>query len=175
MSDEQLPTAMPEASAPDSAATIAELENKLRDAEARVLRAHAELENFRRRTRREQDEQLKYAALPLISGLIEVVDNLARALAAAEAQSGQGLTDGVRLVQTQLEQLLRQQGCQRIVSVDAPFDPNVHSALQMRPSDHVPANTVIEETRSGFQLHDRVVRPAQVIVSTGKTPAANVR
>ncbi len=151
----------------DSASLVAEYELKLQEAEGRALRVHADLENFRRRTRREMDEQLKFASLPLFSGLIEVVDNLARALSASDGQSGQGLVNGVRMVQLQLEKTLENNGCKRIVSVNASFDPNIHSALQMQASDTVPANTVISETRSGYQLHDRVVRPAHVIVSTG--------
>lgn len=157
-------------SAPDPAAITADYEQKLQESEARVLRVQAEMENFRRRTRREMDEQLKYASLPLISGIIEVVDNLTRALSAAESQSGTALVDGVRMVQNQLEQTLEKNGCKRIVSVNAPFDPNIHSALQMQASDSVPANIVIAETRSGYQLYDRVVRPALVIISTGPVP-----
>ena len=153
----------------DPAATIADYERRLQEAEGRSLRVQADLENFRRRTRRETDEQLKYAALPLLSDLIEVVDNLARALSAAETQPGQALVDGVRMVQSQLEQVLEKNGCRRIASLNTIFDPHVHSALEMRASDTVPANTIIAETRSGYQLHDRVVRPAHVIVSTGPT------
>ncbi len=154
--------------AKDSASVVAEYELKLQEAEGRALRVHADLENFRRRTRREMDDQLKYASMPLFSGLIEVVDNLARALSASESQTGQGLVNGVRMVQIQLEKTLEINGCKRIVSVNAPFDPNIHSALQMQASETVPANTVISETRSGYQLHDRVVRPAHVVVSTGR-------
>jgi molecular chaperone GrpE len=151
----------------DAAAIAADYEQKLQDAEARALRSHAELENFRRRTRRDLDEQLKYASLPLINGVIEVVDNLTRALSAAESESSSSLVNGVRMVQSQLEQVLEKHGCKRIPTVNMPFDPNHHSALQMQASDTIPANTVVSETRSGYALHDRVVRPALVIVSTG--------
>ena len=150
----------------DHAAIVADYERRLQDAETRALRIQADQENFRRRSRRELDDQLKYAALPLITDLIEVVDNLARALSAAEDQSD-ALVSGVRMVQSQLEQVLEKNGCRRIATLHMVFDPNVHSALEMRASDTVPPNTIIEETRSGYQLHDRVVRPAHVIVSTG--------
>lgn len=136
-------------------------------AEEKVMRAHAELENFRRRSRRETAEQLKYANLPLVSDLLEIVDNLSRALATAEADSNPSLVEGVRLVQTQLDQVLEKHGCKRIQSTGQPFDPHLHSAIQMQASAEVPANHVLIETRSGFLLHDRVVRPAEVIVSTG--------
>lgn len=151
----------------DSAGLIADFEKRIQEAEGRALRVQAELENFRRRTRREMDDQLKFASLPLIHDLIEVVDNLSRALSAAETESGQPLVEGVRMVQNQLEQLLEKNGCQRIAAVNQLFDPHLHAALEMRPSEEVPANVVIAETRSGFRMHDRVVRPAQVVVSTG--------
>ncbi len=151
----------------DPSAAIVDYERRLQEAETRALRIQADQENFRRRTRRELDDQLKYAALPLMTDLIEVVDNLARALSAAEGQSGDALVSGVRMVQTQLEQMLEKNGCRRIATLNMVFDPNVHSALEMRVSDTVPPSTIIEETRSGYQLHDRVVRPAHVIVSTG--------
>lgn len=151
----------------DPAAALADCERRVQEAESRALRVHADLENFRRRTRREFEDQLKFASLPLINDLIEVVDNLARATSAADPQSDSSLVNGVRMVQTQLEQVLEKYGCRRIATLNMVFDPNVHSALEMRASDSVPANHVIAETRSGYQLHDRVVRPAHVIVSTG--------
>jgi molecular chaperone GrpE len=140
---------------------------RLHEAEARALRLQADLENFRRRTRRELEDQLKFASLPLITDLIEVVDNLSRALAAADGESGQALVEGVRMVLIQLEQVLAKNGCRRIPSIHMAFDPNIHSAAEMRFSETVPANIVIAETRSGYQLHDRVVRPAHVVVSKG--------
>lgn len=150
----------------DPVATIADYEQRLQEAENRSLRSQAELENFRRRTRREMDEQLKYATLPLITDLLDVIDNFNRALSAGEASGDQGLLDGLRMVRTQLEQVLEKHGCRRIPALNLPFDPNVHSAVEMKPSD-APANTVIAEARVGYMLHDRVVRPAHVAVSTG--------
>jgi molecular chaperone GrpE len=159
-----------ESAAAESSATV-DHERKLKDAENRALRLQAELENFRRRARREADEQLKYAAIPLLSDLIEVADNLRRALSAAEADTGEALHQGVQMVQHQLEQVLERHGCKRIAAEGSPFDPHFHAAVRMEPSRTVPANTIIAETRSGYMLYDRVVRPADVIVSTGPRTA----
>ena len=156
---------------PEVAATPADeqadWQQRLHDAEKRALQSQAELENFRRRQRRESDELLKYASLNLIADLLDVSDNLARALASADEGSAQAVVAGVRMVQTQLAHVLEKHGCRRIDSVGQPFDPNVHSAILMQPSDTAPANTVAAETRGGYRLHDRVVRPAEVVVSTG--------
>jgi molecular chaperone GrpE len=149
------------------ASEASELHHQLQEAEARALRLQADLENFRRRTRKEAEDQIKYAALPLITDLLEVVDNLTRALAAADSESGNALVEGVRMVLLQLEQVLEKNGCRRIPSIHMAFDPNIHSAAHMQFSETVPANIVIAEARSGYQLYDRVVRPAHVVVSKG--------
>jgi len=71
------------------------------------------------------------------------------------------------MVATQITKVLEDHGCKRIDAVGQPFDPNLHQALQMQASDEHPANTVMQDLRSGFQLHDRLIRPTQVFVSTG--------
>ena len=153
---------------PGSAPTIEGLQAQLADAEKRILIAHADLENFRRRNRREMQDQVRYASLGLMSEILEAVDNLKRAAESYEAEpNGDGLVEGVKLVGQQLDTILENNGCKKIQSVGEAFDPNLHQAIQMQPSDEHPANTVSMEMRSGFQLHDRVVRPSQVFVSTG--------
>ena len=81
--------------------------------------------------------------------------------------SGDGLNDGVKMVATQMATILEKHGCKKIEAVGAAYDPNLHQALQMQPSEEYEANTVMMDLRSGFQLHDRVLRPSQVFVSTG--------
>jgi molecular chaperone GrpE len=160
------------AAAGDSPQRLDDYQHKLDEAEGRVLRAQAELENFRRRARREAEDQLKYSSMPLMSDLVEVVDNLDRAIAAADNSSAPGIVDGIKMVQAQLEMVLEKHGCRRInARPDTEFDPHLHSALNMQPSNDIAANHILQESRSGFQLHDRVVRPAQVIVSTGPQPS----
>ena len=148
--------------------SIESLKDQLAEMEKAALRYQADLENFRKRTRTQMDEQIKYASLPLLTELIESVDNLNRATESAETEGeGSGLLQGVTMVATQLSSLMEKHGCKAIKSVGQPFDPNFHQAVQMQPSDEFPANTVMHEIRSGFKLHDRVIRPAQVFVSTG--------
>lgn len=144
---------------------------QLQEANDKALRYQAELDNFRRRTRREMEEQLKYACLPLINDLLEVQDNLQRALEAAADQANSGLAQGVQMVAMQLSQLLNAKGCHQIETVGCNFDPNAHQAAQMVHHEDVPVNQIIQELRAGYRLHDRVIRPAQVVISKGPNSA----
>ncbi len=147
---------------------VEQLKAQLAEAEKRTLLAQADLENFRRRTRRDTQDQLKYASVPLMNELLEVIDNLDRAIAAHESDApGEGLLEGVKLVAQQIATILENKGCKKIEAIGQPFDPNLHQAVQMQPSNEYDANTVMQELRTGFQLHDRVIRPSQVFVSTG--------
>lgn len=151
-------------------APAANLEEQLR-AEIRSwnekwLRTEAEMENLRRRTRRELEENAKFANQRLMVDLMEVVDNLHRALGVANQATADSLVAGVQMVSHQFEEVLKRHGCQRITTVGETFDPNIHEALQMVPSDS-PAGAVVQEVRSGYRLHDRLIRPAQVIVAAG--------
>ena len=147
---------------------VTALKEQLADAEKRVLMAHADLDNFRRRNLRETQEQIKYAPSKLMTEILEAVDNLGRAVESYEKdQSGEGLNNGVKMVATQIQTILEKHGCKKIEAVGQPYDPNFHQALQMQPSEEFESNTVMMDLRSGFQLHDRVLRPSQVFVSTG--------
>ncbi len=130
------------------------------------LRAQAELQNYRKRVQKEADELRQYQALPLGRDLLPALDNLHRALSAAEASKDvEKLVEGLRLVVKQIESAL---GRHQIVAIDAagkPFDPNLHQAVQQVPTDAHPPMTVVHEVERGFTLKDRVVRPATVIVA----------
>ncbi len=144
------------------------LEQQVAELRDRELKAQAELENFRRRILRDVDLQLKFAAMPLVHDLLDVVDNLHRATEPnANSAGGEGVIAGVKLVQNQLATVLAKYHCTPIESVGKPFDPNIHQAIAQQPSDTYPAGTVMLETSLGFMMHDRVVRPSMVIVSTG--------
>lgn len=167
---------------------VAELEQAVREANDRALRSHAELENFRKRSQRELVDERKYAIVPFAKDLLAVVDNLERAIEAANKQIARlsetqtrsvsegatsnditHLLDGVKLVATQLETILKEHGAVRIDTVGTPFDPNFHQAIAQEASDEHPAGTITRAAQSGYKLHDRVIRPAQVFVSTGPT------
>ena len=134
----------------------------------RNLRLRADLENVRSRASRELADTVRYAALPMARDLLPVLDNVDRAIAAAERSGESGpLVDGIRLMRQQLATLLEQYQCQEIAALGQPFDPQFHAAILQQPSADVPADHVSMVTQSGYRLHDRVVRPAQVIVSSG--------
>lgn len=134
----------------------------------RVLRLQAEMENLRSRTAREINEERRYAALPLMRDLLPALDNIDRAIESAE-QSGEaaGLLEGFKLVRQQIITILNQHNCQEIEALGEPFDPQIHEAILQQPSDEQPANYVLMVTEIGYLLHDRVVRPAKVIISSG--------
>jgi len=149
-----------------SDATLEDLQVQLAEAEKRVLMAQADLENFRRRTRQNAQEQIKYASLALMNEIVESVDNLKRAVEAHQNDpDGTGLAEGVKLVAQQISNALANHGCNKIEAEGQPFDPTFHQAVTMQASDTLPPNTVLQELRPGFLLHDRVIRPSQVIVS----------
>ncbi len=152
----------------DTDVTIESLQAQLAEAEKRILMAHADLENFRRRTRRDMEERIRYAPIGLIGELLDSVDNLNRAIESYETDpNGDGLVEGVKMVAQQIRTILENHGCKKIESVGHPFDPTLHQAVQMQASDDYGPNIVMMDMRPGFQLHDRVIRPAQVFVSTG--------
>ena len=160
-------------------AACAEGEDKPSDLEAelaaekdRLLRLQAEMQNLRNRQSREIADERRYAPLPLLRDLLPVVDNIDRAVEAAEQQGeAASLLEGFKLVRQLLVGILEQHDCQPIDALGEPFDPQVHEAILKQPSDEHPADHVSLVTQQGYQLHDRVVRPSQVIVSAGPPKA----
>src|SRR6476659_1980893 len=141
---------------------------ELAAADERLLRLQAEMQNLRNRTSREIADERKYAALPMLRDLLPVVDNIDRAIEAAEkAGEAENLLAGFRLVKQQLHTLLGRHECEPIAAEGEVFDPTFHQAILQQPSAEVPAGNVMMVTQPGYKLHDRVVRPAQVIVSSG--------
>jgi molecular chaperone GrpE len=155
-----------EQSAAAQASPLESLRAELEEAKDRALRMQAELENYRKRAARELQEERRYAGLPLIRDLLPVLDNMNRAVEAAEkSHDPAGLLEGLKMVAGQLEEVFQRHHCNQIEALHEPFNPHLHEAISQQPSDDHPAGTVMLVTRSGFQLHDRVVRPSQVIVS----------
>jgi molecular chaperone GrpE len=116
------------------------------------------------------EQQLKYASVPLVTDLLEVLDNLNRAVDSAVPGAGSdGLVAGVKMVQQQFVNVLSKHHCKQIPGVGQPFDPNVHQAISQMPSSQYPAGSVMIEHSVGYAMHDRVVRPSMVVVSTGSS------
>jgi len=159
--------------AADRTPTLADLQQAVIAADDRALRAQAELDNFRKRMFRQLDEERKYAPLPVIRDVLSVVDNLDRAIAAAERNhDAEALFQGVKLVAQQLATVLQQHQCTPIEAKGQTFDPHIHEAISHMPSDDFPPGTVVDVAQTGYRLHDRVVRPSQVLVSAGPAPAS---
>ena len=134
----------------------------------RLQRLAAEFDNFRKRAAREQGEMLARANERLVKELLPVLDDLGRALDAAEEHEEAALEEGVRLVHRSLASLLEQEGLAEI-ETDGPFDPHVHEALLTQPSE-LEEGSVLQVIQKGYRLGERVLRPARVVVSAG-TPA----
>ena len=136
-------------------------------ADKRVLMAQAEAENFRKRMRRDFEDQLKFASVPVVTDILLVRDNLIRAIeAAGDSPEVAGLRDGVAMVAKQLDDALAKHAIRQIPAEGELFDPNFHEAISQMPGDG-PEGTVAHVAVTGFQMHDRVIRPSQVVVSTG--------
>lgn len=162
------PETIDAAAAKASRSTTSDAAAELAAQSERLLRLQAEMQNLRNRTAREIADERKYAALPILTDLLPVVDNIDRAIEAAEkAGEAENLLAGFRLVKQQLHAILTRQECEPIAAEGEVFDPNIHQAILHQPSAEVPAGNVIMVTQVGYKMHDRVVRPAQVIVSAG--------
>lgn len=157
----------------DSAATVLDDLEKLRArAEERdqflalLQRTQADFENYQKRNQREREQERRYQHRALAFDLLPAIDNLERALAAAQQSGETGtLVDGVRMVHTQLLDAFKRHGITRIEALGQQFDPNLHQAMMQQPAPDKPANTVLQVLEHGYMLHDRVLRPARVIVS----------
>lgn len=145
---------------------------KLRESEQRVLRVQADLENFRKRAVRDREDAIKYATTRLISDLLPVIDNLQRATQSQDGEApSEGIMAGVNMVVQQLNAVLAQHNC-NVIRDEGEFDPNLHEAILQQPNNEVEAGQIIMATQTGYKLHDRVLRPTQVIVSKGSESGA---
>jgi molecular chaperone GrpE len=130
----------------------------------RLLRLAADFENYKKRAAREREEYVALANARLLAELLPVLDDLERALAAAEQHEEAQLEEGVRLVHRALAALLERHGVTAI-ETDGKFDPHVHEALLAQPSEEAESGSVLNVVQKGYKLGERVVRPARVIVA----------
>ena len=133
-----------------------------------ALRSQADFENYKKRAAREKEEAVKYANRSLLEKLVGIVDNFELGLEAAKGEGEQSpVYSGMTLVLKQLNDFLAENGLQAIDSEGKTFDPNLHEAIVHEPSDQVPEGLVLRQTRRGYRLKDRLLRPAKVVVSSG--------
>jgi len=149
------------------------VERGMKAADDRYLRLCAEFENYKRRSAREMDKFKKFANESLIKEILSVVDNLERAVNSAndDEWANSDLTQGVALSIKDLEKVLGKHGVKPIEAIGKAFDPVFHEAVIMQETDKYPENKVINELQKGYLIHDRLLRPAKVVVSkTNKNP-----
>jgi len=155
-----------DATAPSEASAKDEELKSLND---KYLRLAAEFDNYKRLAQRDQRDQIRFG-----KELLPVVDNLERAIKAAKgSKSAEGLVQGVDLTLKQLQGVLGKFGVQSIPTMGQPFDPTGHQAVASVPSTQVPDQHVVEEFQRGYRLHDRILRPAMVTVSSGEGASKN--
>lgn len=161
------------AAAPEGTVDLAALQAEYLAMKDQLLRAVAETENTRRRLTRERDETAKYAASAFAKEMLDVADNLHRALAAipAEALAGdealKSLHEGVSATERQLDAAFTRQHIKRIWPEGEKFDSNLHQAMFEVPGTPQPAGTVVQVLQAGYVMHDRLLRPALVGVAKG--------
>jgi len=138
---------------------------------ADLQRLAAEFENYRKRAARDQERLVAHAHERLVRELLPILDDLERALEAAERHEEAALVDGVRLVERSLRRALEKEGLTEIEAEGA-FDPHVHEAMLSLPTDDAEPGAVVEVVQRGYRMGDKVVRPARVIVAAEAQPEA---
>jgi molecular chaperone GrpE len=142
-----------------------DLSAELAQAEDRYKRALADLDNYRKRSARDLQRRIDESTDALLLDWLEALDSVERAL---RMEPQNPLFDGLRAVLAQMDAILERQGVQRIGAAGERFDPERHEAVGVRQTTELPDRTVVEVVRSGFARGDRVLRPAQVIVSDAR-------
>lgn len=147
----------------DPAPDIDRMEREIADLRDRSARTLADFDNYRKRAERERQEIRRFALMEPLRDLLEVVDNLERAVAAAG--SADDLKQGVEMTLRQLGEVLRRHGVSAVDAHGRPFDPTIHEAVSRQESVEVEEPTVAAELQKGYTLHDRLVRPSRVVVA----------
>ncbi len=141
-------------------------QGKVAELEDRLLRVHADFDNFRKRTRQEKEELLTFANTKVVGDLLPVLDNFSLALQAAESASeAESIAKGVGMVYKQLVGLLENLGLRVMEPIGQAFDPNLHEAVMAEAVEGQNPGTVIAVMRTGYYFKDKVLRPAMVKVS----------
>jgi len=159
---------------------VAALQTEVAELKDKWLRAHAEVENIRKRTEREREEAAKYSIAKLARDIVSVGDNFQRAIDAVPAGAAEkdpalkSFLDGVTMTERELLNALDRHGIKRVQPMNEPFNPHLHQAVTQVPRTDVPSGTIVEVYQAGYMIEDRVLRPAMVGVAQGgpKAPAA---
>jgi molecular chaperone GrpE len=152
---------------------IAQLESQIADLTDRLLRAHAEMDNMRKRAEKERSETAKYAISKFAQDIVTVADNFERAVAAVPPGAAEqdvalkSLVDGVSMTEREFLNVLERHGVRRIEPRGELFNPHLHQAVIEQHNADVPAGTVLQVFQVGYEIEERVLRPAMVAVAKG--------
>lgn len=155
------------------AAEVDTLQGQIGDLTDRLLRAHAEMENMRKRAEREREETAKYAISKFAREVVTVADNFERAIQAVPAGAAEqdvalkSLVDGVSMTEREFLNVLERNGVKRISPKGELFNPHLHQAMMEAQNPDVPSGTILEVYQCGYMIEDRVLRPAMVVVAKG--------
>lgn len=157
--------------AEDNEPKLTELEKAQAEAaemKSRYLRSVADLENYRKRITREKQDIIRTAAANVVESLLPVLDNMKLGLQAAEKHpEAKDVSYGFKMVDDQLKKSLSEQGLEELIPDGEAFDPNLHECIAHQPSEEVKEDHVIQTVRAGYRLNERLIRAANVIVSSG--------
>jgi molecular chaperone GrpE len=162
-----------EAETPEVEATpLEKAEAEAAEMKSRWLRSVADMENYRKRIGREKQDIIRSAAANVVESLLPVLDNMKLGLQAAENHpEAKDVTIGFKMVDDQLKRSLSEQGLEELIPDGEKFDPNLHECIAHQPSDDVEEDKVIQTVRAGYRLNERLIRAANVIVSSGPEKA----
>lgn len=145
---------------------IEQLEQQINDLKDTLLRKAAEFENYKRRSEKEKESLLEYAAESFIVKMLQIYDDLGRSLQHTEkGDNNDSIKEGIKMVYDKFTKTLDAQGVKKIEAKGTPFDFNLHEALLRQPVEGVEPDTVIEEVEAGYLYKDKVIRHAKVVVS----------
>ena len=147
---------------------IEELETQLKETEDKLLRTHAEYDNYRKRSVKELADTRAYVKADTLTPVLNVFDHFKMAVTAAEQTDNMDvLREGMKMINNEFSKAMEEFGVEEINAVGQQFDPKLHDAVAKEPSDEVEEDYIIKQWRCGYKLGDRLLRPASVVVSSG--------
>jgi len=148
---------------------ISELEEQLKEAEDKILRIHAEYDNYRKRAARELAETRSYVKADTLTPILNVFDHFKMAVDAMDQTDDMKVVkDGMKMISSEFDKAMDDLGLEELNAIGKQFDPNYHEAVANEESEEEEEGTVIKQWRCGYKIGDRLLRPATVVVSTGK-------
>ncbi len=150
-------------------------EKELQETHDRLLRVSAEFENYKKRSARDMTDFRKFANETLIKEMLPVVDNLERALESTnqDRPESKSVAEGVRMTLTEILKIFEKYQVKQIEALGETFDPSFHQAVMQEEDDSQPDKTITKELQKGYLMHDKLIRPAMVVVSKKKAAAEN--